>query len=110
MLPQNSWLQLFRKRILIHKKLWLLLRHFFKGKGRQIEAFNIFYTAAIKSDGITDEPELATMNQVIGEGVIFTLRYLLRMITDGKVDPEDVVTVKAYDGLLKYDQILFTES
>ena len=38
----------------------------------------------------------ADMNQVIGEGIIFTSRYLLRMIADGKVDPEDVTAVKAY--------------
>ena len=66
----------------------------FLQRQRQTEAF---YTAVIsESDGITDEPELANMNQVIGEGVIFTSWCLLRMTADGKVDPEDVVTVKAY--------------
>ena len=36
------------------------------------------------------------INQVIGEGIMFTSRYLLRMISDRKVDSEHVVSIKAY--------------
>jgi hypothetical protein len=39
--------------------------------------------------------QIADIYQVVGEGIMFTSRYLLRMIADGKADPEDV-TVKAY--------------
>ena len=35
----------------------------------------------------------ADINQVIGKGIMFASRYLLRMIADKRVDLEDIVTL-----------------